>query len=63
MLISEDREDREGREMVFGLFADGEMFRNAIPRLCREGGVFWGHCDFGWLRCWDVDGRSWETWS
>jgi hypothetical protein len=61
MLISEDREDREGREMVFELFANGEMFRYAIPRLCSEGGVFWGHCYFGVLRCWGVDRRSWET--
>jgi hypothetical protein len=50
MLISEDREDREGREMAFELFADGKMFRNAIPRLYSEGDIFWGHCYFGVLR-------------
>jgi hypothetical protein len=32
--------------MVFELFFDGEMFRNAIPRLYSEGGIFWGLCYF-----------------
>jgi hypothetical protein len=47
--------------MAFELFAEGEMFRNATPRLYSEGDIFWGHCYFGVLGCWDVDGRSWET--
>jgi hypothetical protein len=47
--------------MVFELFVDGEMFRYAIPRFYGEGGVFWGRCYFGVLRCWDVDRRGWGT--